>query len=140
MQTCSESNVSDPHEYSGPSSRSPLASGPQPDCSNEEQQRPGDLGLFDHDDRSAIETDGTRSDVDFSDNNGEDDQMSGSEDQGGSEEYVPSSNGTKSRDTNSVDSTRSEDSIDFLSPSKGALCRSTLNRDIDHDGSFHSKT
>jgi len=102
------------------------------------QQRPDDLGLFEHDERSARETDEVSSSTEAAD--GIDERLRHSSDDSDPDEYLPPSSNLSASGPDSNPSNDSEDSLDFLSPRKRASRQaaiSTLSADMDKF-SFHS--
>jgi len=108
------------------------------DSTVQTQQRPDDLGLFEHDERSARETDEVSSSTEAAD--GIDERLRHSSDDSDPDEYLPPSSNLSASGPDSNPSNDSEDSLDFLSPRKRASRQaaiSTLSADMDKF-SFHS--
>jgi hypothetical protein len=107
------------------------------------QQRSNDLGLFEHDDRSATETDGASSSMETTSEVNE--THSDSSNDSDSDDYLPPNSNPPVTSLDSTLSTGSEDALDFLSPSKMKKdasrrdAASTLSEDMDNL-SFHTKT
>jgi len=102
------------------------------DSSRHSKQRSNDLGLFEHDDKSASETEAD-SFSGTSEAEEEAEEAGGSFDENESEEYCPPKSVLSA--SNQSTSTGSEDSLDFLSPKRKSVARLKLSRELsDHLG------